>query len=496
MRRTLSLSAASLVLLALASCSGSGESTLDDAGASQTTGGTNAGSGGGPGQATGGTTQASGGAVAVGGSAETGGSPASGGAPVDCSGIAAAGFELCSETGDSCGAVFTDGSGCSEVCAAAGLKCEAAYENLEDSCGADESRPALACDSGHQSDYCSCRGASTDGTGGASGSGGSGGTGTGGDPGTGGTTSAPDCNDVSNQPVIVVAKNGSGDFQTVQAAINSISAGNTTPTQIRIVPGTYKEKLVVNRPNITLCGQTGQTESTILTYDDNAGTSNGNGGTLGTSGSTSVQISASDVSAENITFENSTGPGIQAVALLITGSRVQFRNCRALGYQDTLYVKSGSQYFKDCYVEGSVDFIFGGATAVFENCTMHNASGGSAITAPSTEQTTPYGIVFLGGEATAASSVQTASVALGRNWHAYGATAYLGTVLGKHISDAGWSPMGQNTLATARFSEHETSGPGAKPAKRAPESKQLTDGEAAAYTVENILAPWQPTFAE
>jgi pectinesterase len=283
----------------------------------------------------------------------------------------------------------------------------------------------------------------------------------------------------------------------VQAALDSLPNSNTTPTQIRIAPGTYREKLVVAVPNVTLCGQAGQAAQTILTYGDSANTSNGNGGTLGTSGSASTNISASNVSAENVTFQNSTPlGGSQAVALLVSGSQVQFRNARFLSYQDTLYVKSGTQYFKDSYVAGSVDFIFGGATAVFEDCTVHSAAGGVAVTAPSTEETVSYGLVFLRGELSAAGSVSSGSVALGRNWRPHGAAAYVDTVLGAHISAAGWLPMGENTLDTARFSEYQTSGAGAKPTERAPQSSQLSAGEAAAHTVDNIFGSWTPTFSQ
>jgi pectinesterase len=308
---------------------------------------------------------------------------------------------------------------------------------------------------------------------------------------------APDCNSISNQPIIEVKKDGSGDFTTVQAALDSLSKSNTTPTQIRIAPGTYSEKLVVGVPHVTLCGQAGQAAQTVLTYGDNANTSNGNGGTLGTTGSASANISASNVSAENVTFQNSTPlGGSQAVALLVSGSQVQFRNTRFLSYQDTLYVKSGTQYFKDCYVAGSVDFIFGGATAVFEDCTVHSAAGGVAVTAPSTEETVSYGLVFLGGELTSAGSVSSGSVALGRNWRPYGAATYIGTVLGGHISAVGWVKMGENTLDTARFAEYQTSGAGAKPNQRATQSSQLSAGEAAAYTVDNIFGSWTPTFSQ
>jgi pectinesterase len=154
---------------------------------------------------------------------------------------------------------------------------------------------------------------------------------------------------------------------------------------------------------------------------------------------------------------------------------------------DTLYTHSGTQYFRDCFIQGTVDYIFGGATAVFENCTTYTVEGGTAITAPSTEESVPYGIVFLGGETTASAGVSSGSQALGRNWRPYGATAYIRTELGDHISDVGWVPMGDNSLDTARFSEYQTTGPGANPGARASQSRQLTDQEAAAYTVDNIF---------
>ncbi|TLM78209.1 pectate lyase [Microbulbifer harenosus] len=304
-----------------------------------------------------------------------------------------------------------------------------------------------------------------------------------------------DCNDITGVPVITVAKDGSGQFSSVQAAINSVSASNSQPIQIRIRPGVYYEKLLIDRPKLTLCGEKGQAAATVLTYNDTADTSNGSGGTLGTSGSTSISITADDISVENLTMENSHGPGIQAVAARIAAERVQFRNTRFLGHQDTLYVHSGSQYFKDCYVEGTVDYIFGGATAVFDNCEIRSVGNGSAITAPSTEQTQPYGIVFLGGQVTASSAVSADSVALGRNWRPYGATTYLGVNLGEHILPAGWRAMGGNTLDTARFAEYQNTGPGADIAQRVAQSSQLSDAQAQSYTVENLFGSWVPSYS-
>lgn len=305
-----------------------------------------------------------------------------------------------------------------------------------------------------------------------------------------------DCNAITGRPVITVARDGSGQFSSVQSAINTVSRTNSTPTLIRIKPGTYREKLLVDRPNITLCGQAGQQANTLLSYGDTADTPNGSGGTLGTYGSYSVAIDANDVSVENLTIENSHGPGIQAVALRTKGQRVQFRNCRLLGYQDTAYLHSGSQYFRDCLIQGTVDFIFGSATAVFDNATLYSIERGTALTAPSTDQNVPYGLVFLGGQATAAGSVRADSVALGRNWRPYGAATFIGMQLGNHISPVGWVAMGSNSLNTARFAEYGNSGPGADTSARAWQADQLSASEAARYTVDAILAPWHPSYSD
>lgn len=310
------------------------------------------------------------------------------------------------------------------------------------------------------------------------------------------TPTTTDCNSITNQPILQVAADGSATYKTVAAALNTISSSNTTPTQIRIKPGTYREKLSITKPFVTFCGQTGKEASTILTYNDGASTLNSSGAAIGTSGSASVTIKTNDISMENITIENSFGIGSQAVALLAQGQRLQFRNCRLLGNQDTLYTHSGTQYYRNCHIQGTVDFIFGAATAVFDNNTIHSVGGGSALTAPSTEQTVAYGLVFLGGKVTAASSVAKGSVALGRNWRPYGAATYIRTELGQHISAVGWVKMSENTLDTARFSEYLTTGTGSNPSARAPQSKQLTTAQAATYTISNIFGSWTPSYSK
>ena len=324
------------------------------------------------------------------------------------------------------------------------------------------------------------------GTGGA-GAGGRGGTG--GGAGTGGAAgggSSALCPPGITQ-TITVAKDGSGQFTTVQAAVNSIASGSAARIRIDIKAGTYTEKLTIaSRSNLCLVGAGATT--TILTYNDASAT------VMSTSGSASVLISANDFSAANLTVQNSYGTGSQAVALRTTGQRQQFLNCRFVGYQDTLYTHSGSQYFKNCYVQGNTDYVFGGATAVLDNCEVRNVEGGSAVSAPNTDIASAYGIVFLGGRFTAASGVSANSVGLGRPWGADGFGAFLRAELGAHIIAAGFVPMSSNQPQNARFHEYQSTGAGANPASRS--SYQLTASQAASYTIANIFPGWTPSYSQ
>jgi pectinesterase len=273
----------------------------------------------------------------------------------------------------------------------------------------------------------------------------------------------------------------------VQAAVSSIASGSTARIRIDIKAGTYREKLTIaSRSNLCLVGAGATT--TILTYDDASAT------VMSTSGSASVLVSANDFSAANLTFENSYGTGSQAVALRATGQRQQYLNCRFVGYQDTLYTHSGSQYFRNCYVQGNTDYVFGGATAVLENCEIRNVEGGSAVTAPSTDIGTSYGIVFLGGRLTAASGVRASSVGLGRPWGADGFAAYLRVELGPHVIAAGFVPMSDNQPENARFHEFQSTGSGANASARS--MYQLTSSQAAAYTIANIFGSWTPSYSQ
>jgi len=324
------------------------------------------------------------------------------------------------------------------------------------------------------------------GTGGAGGRGGTtGSAGTTGTAGTGGGTSALCPSGITQ--TITVAKDGSGQFTTVQAAVNSIASGSAAHIRIDIKAGTYTEKLTIaSRSNLCLVGASATT--TILSYGDS------NGSVGSTSGSASVLISANDFSAANLTIQNSYGSGSQAVALRTTGQRQQFLNCRFVGYQDTLYTHSGTQYFRNCYVQGNTDYVFGGATAVLDNCEVRNVEGGSAVAAPNTDIASPYGIVFLGGKFTAASGVKASSVGLGRPWGADGAGAFLRAELGAHIIAAGFVPMSDNQPQNARFHEYQSTGSGANASARS--SYQLSASQAASYTVANILPGWTPSYSQ
>lgn len=295
------------------------------------------------------------------------------------------------------------------------------------------------------------------------------------------------------QSKITVARDGSGNFKTVQEALNSIPSGNKEPVTILIKAGIYKEVITVDatKENIRFLGD-GATK-TILTYDNHAGTTLANGDTLNTWTCASVFIYGNDFHAENISFENTAGfTAGQAVAIRIEGNRASFINCHFKGNQDVLFL-SGSgvkNYFRDCYIEGTTDFIFGAATAVFKNCHIHSKKN-SHVTAASTNSIIPYGFVFFDCRLTADSNIN--KVSLGRPWSPAASVTYLNCYLGPHIVPEGWNNWKNpaNEL-TARYAEYNSSGPGANVSSRVKWARQLSKEEAEKYTVKNILGKWEP----
>ncbi len=295
---------------------------------------------------------------------------------------------------------------------------------------------------------------------------------------------------------IVVACDGSGDFRTVQEAINAVPDFRNQETRIFIKKGVYKEKLTLpaSRNRVTFIGE--DKNATILTYDDFAQKTNFYGEEIGTTGSSSFFIFGTDFTARNLTFENSAGPVGQAVAVRVTGDRAIFENCRFLGFQDTLYAqgRDSRQYYKDCYIEGTTDFIFGWATAVFENCEIFSKKGGHYITAASTEEKTAHGFVFINCNLTGDAPAN--DVYLGRPWRDHAQTVFINTEMGAHIKKEGWHNWSKpNAEKTAFYAEYKSKGPGAATKNRVKWSKQLSAKETAEYTVQNILGgsdDWDP----
>jgi pectinesterase len=295
------------------------------------------------------------------------------------------------------------------------------------------------------------------------------------------------------QQKITVAQDGSGDYKTVQAALDAVPEGNKKPFTIFIKNGIYKEVIVVDaRKNfVSLVGE--DKNKTILVYNNHAGTKLENGDTLNTWTSASFFVYGNDFHAKNITFQNDAGfTAGQAVALRVEGNRASFINCRIVGNQDVLFL-SGSgvkHYFRDCYIEGTTDFIFGAATAVFKDCHIHSKKN-SHVTAASTNSIIPYGFVFFNCRLTADSNIN--KVSLGRPWSPTAMVTYVNCWMDKHIIPEGWNNWKNpaNEL-TARYAEYNSSGPGADPAARVKWSRQLTDEEAKSYTLKNILGDWDP----
>ncbi|HSC54047.1 MAG TPA: pectinesterase family protein [Phnomibacter sp.] len=291
---------------------------------------------------------------------------------------------------------------------------------------------------------------------------------------------------------LVVAADGTGNFKTVQEAINAVPDHNKKETIIYIKNGVYKEKLVVPvaKRGIHFIGES--VEKTILTYDDYASKKDSAGKEIGTSGSASFFLYASDFTAENITFQNSSGPVGQAVAARITGDKARFINCRFLGFQDTLYTQGDSsrQYYYKCYIEGTVDFIFGFSTAVFDSCTIYAKRGGY-FTAASTPEGKKFGYVFrhcvLTGDA------PDGSFYLGRPWRPYAKTVFIECSMDAVVKPEGWHNWGKETNEqTTFYAEYKCTGKGYAPAQRVKWSKQLTAEEAAGYTLKNIFGDWNP----
>ena len=292
------------------------------------------------------------------------------------------------------------------------------------------------------------------------------------------------------QDTIVVSRDGTGNFRTLQEAIESARAFMDYTVTIYVRNGVYKEKVIVPSwvENIDIIGE--DRDKTIITYDDHA-----NINKMGTFRTYTVKVEGSDITFKNLTIENNAAQLGQAVALHTEGDRLKFINCRILGNQDTIYTgaKFTRLYFKDCYIDGTTDFIFGPSTALFEDCIIHSKRN-SYVTAASTPKEAKYGYVFKHCKLTAEPGVD--KVYLGRPWRPYAYTLFIECELGKHIVSAGWHNWGkQSNEETARYMEYKNTGEGANASERVAWSKQLTKKEAEAVTVDAIFrtqSDWDP----
>jgi pectinesterase len=296
-----------------------------------------------------------------------------------------------------------------------------------------------------------------------------------------------------------LATDGSGDFRTLKDAFAVVPDNNTKRVIIKVKPGIYEGQAILTRykHKVTIQGENALT--TVFAFNANvferpAGTDSyytGHG----------VVIESNDFKADKVTFQNTAGDRGQAIALRLNGDRAVITNTRMIGWQDTLFDNSGRHYFKNCYVEGRVDFIYGGAQSVFENCEIKSKNGGY-ITAGSQPQGQPYGYVFINCRLTSdprpwvdptgilpTQVVPTpAKAMLGRPWYPYATVAYINTYMGDHIDPKGWDNWGDvSKQATARYAEYNSTGPGANPGQRVSWAKALTAEEAADYTVAKIL---------
>ena len=339
----------------------------------------------------------------------------------------------------------------------------------------------------------------------------------------------------SAQPIAIAppdATVGPGGYGAVSEALAAAPGDGARPWRILITPGRWREKLVIDKPNITLVGQ--DRASCVLTYDDASRTPKPEGGTTGTSGSYAIAIRAPDVSLQNLTIENAfdydaaaraaaggdqqAAGGLQAVALMLGegAERTWVDGCDINGHQDTLFANRGRAYFRRCRITGTVEFIFGAARALFQQCDIVSRARPDAqgrwgwVSAASTPRGQYYGFAFNRCRLTKEPSVPQRSVGLGRFWRptrdfpdgrygdpeAAGASVFLYCWLGDHIIAEGWDPMGYNaqgggraqlTPHEARPAEYASRGPGARA-----RPFQLSQRDAHIFAPERVLGGWLP----
>lgn len=317
---------------------------------------------------------------------------------------------------------------------------------------------------------------------------------------------------------LAVAKDGSGQYSTVQAAVNAVPANNASRIVIAVKPGTYREtvKVPANKPHVTIQGTGGSRKDTVIVFNNASGTPKPDGsGTYGTSGSATVAVEADDFQARNLTIENDFDEaanqslsGHQAVALRTAADKVYLDSLIVNGDQDTLLLDTaaadrlGRVYVRNSYITGNVDFIFGRATAVIDQSVITlkkrwNGTSAGYVTAPSTAAARK-GILI--NRSAVNGDVAAGTFYLGRNWHAGGdatlrpQTTVRNTTLSAAIKSTPWSDMGGFSWKNDRFAEYKNTGPGAGTSSA--DRPQLTDTQAADQEVADWLGDWTPASGQ
>jgi pectinesterase len=299
---------------------------------------------------------------------------------------------------------------------------------------------------------------------------------------------------VSYPSSFIVAKDGTGDFTSIQEAVFAVRDLSQQQVTIHIKNGIYREKLLIPswKTNISLVGE--NRDSTIITYDDHAGKRMPTRDeflktdSIRTYTSYTVLVEGNNCRIENLTIKNTSGRKGQGVALHVEGDRFVAVNCSLTGNQDTIYTatENSRQYYSNCFIEGTTDFIFGEATAVFQSCVIKSLAN-SYITAASTRPRQAYGYVFLNCSLIADPSVN--KVYLGRPWRPYSKTVFINTEMGAHIVKEGWdnwrNPSNEKTVI---YAEYKSTGPGANPDARVKWSRQLSGKDLKKYKLAKIFS--------
>ena len=317
--------------------------------------------------------------------------------------------------------------------------------------------------------------------------------------------------------MIIVAKDGTGDFTSLQAAIDALpETPGDSPSVVLIRPGIYREKVVIHRDSVRLIGE--DPENTVLTWNACAKDQYEDGTEKTTFLSATLMTTGRDIEVSNLTVRNDAGDGRvvgQAVAVYAAGDRGIWRGCRLIAHQDTLYcgplrtpdvtkdigprhgcaevhplVQDGPrtfsrQYFEDCFIQGDVDFIFGCYFAWFERCTLFMNERGGFYTAANTHPALPFGFVF--HRCTLTGACEPGQGFLGRPWRKGAATVFLECGMDEHVAPEGFCDWDEERVVTERCGEWRTSGVRADQSPRHPSQKRLTDEEAAQITLPRVL---------